>query len=77
MTLVEFRKKNIVPKTELVKEAVLIGGLTFLVEFILSFFGITGILSFLPPGFQIIVKVIVAVYLRSLIDIKIAGKQLL
>jgi|TARA_Y100000310_G_C20656374_1_gene802186 hypothetical protein len=77
MANIKFRFSNLVPKAKIVAEAFWIGLSVSIVAFVLDFFGLDFILNFLPDGLKIFAIVMIGVYLRSLFDLKIFGKEVL
>jgi len=69
---IKFNKDNLIPKQDIVVEALLAGLLTTLIFFLIDFFGFN--ISFIPKGFEVFAVVMVAIYVKHLIIIRIGGK---
>ena len=67
MPMINFNKNNLMPKKEIVKEAIMTGIFAAIVYFVLNFFGIVLDVS---KGIEVFIIVLLAVYIKHLIEVK-------
>lgn len=68
MPLINFNRRNLMPRKEVVKEAIMTGIFAAIVYFLFNFFGITLDVS---KGIEVFIIVLLAVWIKNLIDIRI------
>lgn len=67
-----FNKNNIFPDKDILVEALMVGILTTLIFFLIDFF--TWDISFIPKGWEVFAIVLLAVYVKHLIIIRMNGR---
>ena len=77
MIKINFEPKNILPNRLIIGEAISVGLLSVGIYFLLNFFGLQGILNWVPKGFEVLIVVAFSVYIKHLIAVRWKGREVI